>query len=107
MKKKTIIVIVILFVVLLIGFKLVTYYRYYFPKPDNVEDIVKGFKNPNTISIKKTELPSNEYKSLDYLKIKDIFDGYEENEAGEYYRFQKRSEKICGNGKNGRHHCCQ
>lgn len=78
MKKKILIPIIILITLLLIlfGYKLITYYRYTFPKPDTVEDVVKGYKKVNNYTISKKKLSEKEYIKVDHIKMRNILDGY-------------------------------
>ena len=82
-KKIIIIIISVLAVlfVLFLGYKGVMYYRYTMEKPDNVKEIVNGFKNSKTITINRKELTEDEYVTNRHVKMKNILDGYslEEN----------------------------
>ncbi len=93
-KKILIIGIIILTLILLFfGYKCFMLYRYSFEKPDNIEDIVKGLKNQKTLKIKKNKLNDNEYITIENYKIKNILDGYKENDNGSsYVRLYKKEE---------------
>ena len=83
MKKKNIIFIGISIVVLIIlffGYKGFMYYRYSFERPTDFEDIAKGLKNQKTMTIKKNNLSDDEYVTIGNYKIKNILDGYKEDE---------------------------
>ena len=84
MKKNNIIKIVIIVVVALIfiffGYKGFMFYRYTIERPDNVEDVVKGLKNQSTMTIKKNVLEESEYVTVGQYKVKNILDGYKEDE---------------------------
>ena len=82
-KKIIIIIISVLAVlfVLFLGYKGVMYYRYTMEKPDNVKEIVNGFKNSKTITINRKELTEDEYVINRHVKMKNILDGYSLEES--------------------------
>ena len=84
MKNKRIVKIVIIAVISLIviffGYKGIMFYRYTIEKPADVEDIVKGLKNQSTMNIKKKKIDESDYITIDKFKIKNVLDGYTEDE---------------------------
>ena len=77
---KIVIIVVISLIVIFFGYKGFMFYRYTFEKPADVEDIVKGLKNQSTMNIKKNVLDESEYITIDKFKIKNVLDGYTEDE---------------------------
>lgn len=84
MKKKNIVIIVLSIVILVTLFfcyKGFMYYRYSFERPSDFEDVAKGLKNQKTMTIKKNYLSDDEYIAIGNYKIKNILDGYQEDET--------------------------
>ncbi len=96
--KRTLIAIIIAVVVLLIlvGNKLLTYYRYTIPKPDTALEVANGFKNYKTIKITKRSLPEKEYIKVDHFKMSNFLEGYElqENSSNNYISYKKKVDDL-------------
>ena len=104
---KIIVIVIVLLVVMFLGYRLFMYYRYTMDKPEDISEIVNGFKNPNTIHITKKVLSEGEYFTKDHFKMRNIFDGYvltEDNTANVFmyrkevgdksYAIQLASEEV-------------
>lgn len=70
------IIAIISVIVLFFGYKLIMFYRYTIERPDNIEEIVNGYKNYNTLNIKKNVLDENEYVIKKHFKMKNILEDY-------------------------------
>ena len=57
------------------------YYKYKSDIPDNLTEIVNGYKNVSTINITKQSLKEDEYITISNIKMKNILDGYKLDES--------------------------
>ena len=80
MKKKVLKYLLVL-LVLLIGYKLVVFYRYTIPRPSNFKEIQEGFKNYKRLKVTAKDLDENEYMYVGNFKMKNILEGYSIDEA--------------------------
>ena len=83
MKKKNIIIISILLVVLVISYfiyKGVSLYIYTTTIGENYDEVTKGLKIKDTLTIKNQIIPEEEYLIFNNIKIKNVFEKFKEND---------------------------
>ena len=97
-KRNKIVLIFVLSIVFIIGlffsYKAIMLYRYTMEKPDDVKELVNGWKNYKTINISKKELLDSEYIIIGNFKIKNIMDGYTIDETNSNSNIEMYQKEI-------------
>lgn len=88
--KLLIILVPIALILLWLGFKVFMLTICSFNEPIDAEGVVKGLKNQSEITVTKHELSDSEYFTIGKLKIKNILDGYkDENPDDNVFLYKK------------------